>query len=143
MNQIKPYPLWIGHAGDSRDLRPALDAGIQALVELSREERPAGPPRDLIYCRFPLLDGVGNDENLLNLAINTLVSLVKMRVPTLLCCDYGLSRAPAVAAAALALVYHESLEDCLRHIAQEHRSDVSPGLWSEITHLIRRPPPAS
>jgi protein-tyrosine phosphatase len=141
MNQIKPYPLWLGHAGDGRDFRPALDAGIQALVELSREEAPTEPPRELIYCRFPLLDGVGNDEGLLDLAIGTLASLVRMRIPTLVCSSAGMSRSPAVAAAALALAHHESPEDCLQHVAQEHRSDVSPGLWSEITHLLRRQRP--
>ncbi len=142
MNQIKPYPLWIGHSGDGRDFRPVLDAGIQALVELSREELPADPPRDLIYCRFPLLDGLGNDEGLLDLTINTLAGLVRARIATLVCCDYGLSRSPAIAAAALALVYHESPEDCLQRIAQHHRSDVSPGLWNEITHLLRQGRPA-
>jgi protein-tyrosine phosphatase len=138
MNQIKPYPLWLGHAGDGRNFRPALDAGIQALVELSREEPPTEPPRELIYCRFPLLDGAGNDENLLNLAINTVAVLVRTRIPTLVCCSVGLSRSPAVAAAALALAHRESPEDCLRRVAMAHHSDVSPGLWTEITHLMRR-----
>ena len=96
-------------------------------------------PRDLIYCRFPLLDGAGNDANLLELAINTLAGLIRMRIPTLVCCDMGLSRSPAVAAAALALAAHrEAPEDCLQRVTQEHRSDVSPGLWSEITHLLRQ-----
>ncbi|HLJ97429.1 MAG TPA: hypothetical protein VKU02_29995 [Gemmataceae bacterium] len=137
MNQIKPYPLWLGHAGDGRDFRPALDAGIQALVELSREEPPADPPRDLIYCRFPLLDGAGNDEHQLELAIQTLAALVRMRIPTLVCCNVGLSRSPAIAAAALAQAHGETPEDCLRRVAMAHHSDVSPGLWSEITHLMR------
>lgn len=143
MNQIKPYPLWLGHAGDGRDFRPALDVGIQALVELSREELPTEPPRELIYCRFPLVDGPGNEESLLDLAINTLATLVRMRIPTLVCCDMGLSRSPAVAAAALALAHHETPEVCLQRVTHEHRSDVSPGLWSEITHLLRRAPGVS
>jgi protein-tyrosine phosphatase len=138
MNQIKPHALWVGHAGDRRDFRPALDAGIQALVELSREEPPSDPPRDLIYCRFPLLDGAGNDENLLDLAINAVASLIRMRIPTLVCCDMGLSRSPAVAAAALALAHREPPEACLKRVVVEHRSDVSPGLWNEITHFLRR-----
>ena len=138
MNQIKPHPVWLGHAGDSRDFRPVLDAGIQALVDLSREEPPCDPPRDLIYCRFPLVDGVGNEEGLLNLTIHTLTTLIKRRIPTLVCSNLGLSRSPAITAAALALAHHETLEDCLQRVAQEHHSDVSPGLWSEITHLLRR-----
>src|SRR5262249_44679935 len=112
-------------------------AGIQALVELAREEPSAEPPRELIYCRFPLLDGAGNDEGLLHLAIHTVSTLVKMRIPTLLCCNVGLSRSPAIAAAAVALAYQESPEDCLQRVAQAHHVDVSPGLWSEITHVLR------
>ena len=140
MNQITPYALWVGHVGDSRDFRPILDAGIQALVDLSREVPPTDPPRDLIYCRFPLLDGIGNEEGLLNLTISTLATLIRMRIPTLVCSDLGMSRSPAVAAAALAQAYHETPEDCLQRVAQVHHSDVSPGLWSEITHLLRRDP---
>jgi protein-tyrosine phosphatase len=140
MNQIKPYPLWLGHAGDGRDFRPVLDAGIQAWIDLSIEEPPTEPPRDLIYCRFPLLDGAGNDEALLQLAIRTLASLINMRIPTLVCSNLGMSRSPAIAAAALALAHHETPEDCLQRVAQEHHIDVSPGLWNEITHLLRREP---
>jgi protein-tyrosine phosphatase len=138
MNQIKPYPLWLGHAGDARNFRSALDAGIQALVDLSREEPPSEPPRELIYCRFPLLDGVGNEEGLLNLAIRTLAALIGMRIPTLVCSNLGLSRSPAVAAAALAIAHEESPEACLQRVLEHHHGDVSPGLWSEITHLLRK-----
>ena len=74
MNQIKPYALWLGHSGDHRDFRPVLDLGVQALVELALEEPPAHPPRELIYCRLPLLDGVGNEEGLLHLAISTVTA---------------------------------------------------------------------
>jgi protein-tyrosine phosphatase len=138
MNQIKPYVLWLGHAGDCHDFRPILDAGIQALVDLAREQAAVEPPRELIYCRFPLLDGVGNDESLLELAINTLATLIRTRIPTLVTCDFGLSRTPAVAAAALALAHQETPEDCLERVAKDHRIDVLPGLWSEITHVLRK-----
>jgi protein-tyrosine phosphatase len=138
MNQIKPYPLWLGHAGDARNFRSALDAGIQALVELAREEPPTDPPRELIYCRFPLLDGVGNDEGLLGLAVSTLASLIRMHIATLVCCDFGLSRGPAVTAAALAMAHNEPPEACLQRVMEHHHGDVSPGLWSEITHLLRK-----
>jgi protein-tyrosine phosphatase len=138
MNQIKPYPLWLGHADNGRDVRQVFEAGIQAVVDLAREQPAAKAPRELIYCRFPLVDGIGNDDALLDLAINTLATLIRTRIPTLVCCDFGLSRSPAVAAAALALAHHESPEDCLQRVAQQHRSDVLPGLWSEITHVLRK-----
>ena len=31
MNQVIPYKLWVGHAGDGRDFRRLLDAGIEAV----------------------------------------------------------------------------------------------------------------
>ncbi len=84
---------------------------------------------------------MGNDEGLLDLAISTLATLIRTRIPTLVCDDSGLSRAPAVAAAALALAHHEAPEACLWRVAQDHHSDVSPGLWSEIMHLMHRERP--
>jgi protein-tyrosine phosphatase len=136
MKQIPPYPLWLGHAGDGRDFKRVFDAGIKALVELAAEEPPSTAPRDLVYCRFPLLDGSGNDQTLLALAINTLASLLERQVPTLVGCGAGMSRSPAVAAAALALVYQEPPEDCLRQIVAQHPCDISPALWEEVTGFL-------
>lgn len=70
MHQIKPYSLWIGHAGDARDFEKAANCGIRAIVQLAMTEPPLQPPRELIYCRFPVLDGAGNDLDTLGLAIN-------------------------------------------------------------------------
>jgi protein-tyrosine phosphatase len=136
MNQIIPHLVWIGHAGETNNFRNLFDADIHAVVELAMEEPPAQPPREMIYCRFPLLDGSGNDSALLMLAIHTLSNLLERRVPTLVCCGAGLSRAPAVAAAALATVYQEAPEDCLKQLVQHHPSDVSAGLWNEIKGLL-------
>src|SRR4051812_36720706 len=69
MNQILPYPLWTGHAGDGRDYRRVLDHGIRAVVQLAAEEPPLQPPRELIYLRFPLNDGADNADDLLVLAV--------------------------------------------------------------------------
>jgi hypothetical protein len=85
-----------------------------------------------------LVDGVGNDEVVLNLAISTLATLIRMRIPTLVCSNLGLSRSPAMAAAALAMAHQESPEACLQRVVEHHHGDVSPGLWSEITHLLRK-----
>ena len=136
MQQIVPHLLWLGHAREGQEFRALFDAGVKALVELAAEEPPSAPPRELVYCRFPLLDSTGNDRHLLSLAINTVANLVEKRVPTLLCCSTGVSRSPAVAAAALALVYQEPPEDCLKQVAAHHPSDVSPGLWSEIIAFL-------
>ena len=56
MRQVPGYQLWLGHVGDARDLRTVISTGIMALVDLAVNEPPATVTRDLVYCRFPLLD---------------------------------------------------------------------------------------
>ncbi len=136
MNQILPYPLWLGHSGEGQDFKTIFDTGIKALVQLAAEEPPLQPPRELLYCRFPLLDGAGNRAELLFLAVSTVATLMKMRVPTMLICGAGMSRSPAVTAAALAMVHHEPPEKYLENVLEHHHGDVSPGFWNEITSLL-------
>jgi len=136
MRQIAPYDLWLGHAGDGRDFRQLLDLGIQAVVQLAVEEPPLALPRELIYCRFPLMDGPGNPPKLLALAVTTVANLLEKRVSTLVCCSGGMSRAPAVAAAALATVYQETPEDSLKQVAEQPPLDVNLGLWSELKQTV-------
>jgi hypothetical protein len=136
MNQIAPHPLWVGHAGAAADYRKIFDTGIRALVHLAAEELPAHPPRELIYTRIPLVDGPGNRTDILFLATSTVATLVRLRIPTLVFCGVGMSRSPAIAAAALAMIHQEAPEECLKRVTQHHPSDVSPGLWSEIAGLL-------
>jgi len=138
MRQILPYTLWLGHAGDAQDFKQIFDLGINALVQLAVEEAPLRPPRELIYCRFPLVDGPGNEVRLLSLAITTMANLIEKRESVLVCCGAGLSRSPAVAAAALSMVFQESPDDCLKQVAEHHPADVAPGLWQEIKTLLER-----
>jgi protein-tyrosine phosphatase len=132
MNQIKPYQVWIGHCGDARSANNVAQEGIRAVVQLAAEEPPEPLARDLIYCRYPLFDGTGNDDDLLDLAIRSVADLIERGVPTLVTCGVGVSRAPAIVAAALSLVHRSSLEDCLTEIVASHKADVSPGLWKEV-----------
>ncbi len=136
MNQILPYPLWLGHAGESRDFKKVFDLGVKAIVQLAAEEPSLQTPRELLFCRFPLLDGPGNRAELLFLAVSTVATLVKMRVPTLVTSGGGISRCPAVAAAALSMVHHEPPETYLEKVLEHHPGDVSPGFWQEITSLL-------
>ena|SRR5438105_2455834 len=136
MNQIKPHPLWVGHAGEGQAWQELFDKGIKAVVQLAAEEPAFQLPRELIYCRFPLVDGTGNDPNLLELATAGVAGLLKKELETLVCCGGGMSRSPAIAAAALATLGQATLEDCLKTVAAYHRSDVSPGLWSEIQQVF-------
>ena len=143
MRQVTPYWLWLGHAGDGRDFPALYDAGIRAVVQLALEEPARRPPRDLVYSRIPLLDGAGNTDDALFLAVRTVADLLRRRMPTLVCCGAGMSRAPAVVAAALALVEQAPPEDCLRRLAEQHHpTDVAPGLWNELLQLLNCNPEA-
>jgi hypothetical protein len=136
MRRIPPHALWIGHAGDGRDLRTVLSAGIAALIDLALEEPPVPVTREIVYCRFPLLDGAGNSPSLLRLALDTTAALLIAGVPTLVFCGAGMSRSPAVAAGALSLVAKRSPEECLADVARTGACDVSPLLWQEIKRAL-------
>ena len=132
IDRISPHPLWVGHAGDGRDFARLHDLGIEAVVQLAVEEPPLTPPRSLIYHRFPLLDGTGNAPAYLELAIGTIAELIRLGIPTLVCCGMGLSRSPAITATALARLEGVPPDDALRALADHHRMDISPGLWREV-----------
>jgi len=102
------------------------------VVQLAAEESPQSTPRELLYFRFPLLDGSGNRIEVMMLAVGTIATLLRLRVPTLVCCGMGLSRSPAVASVALAIVRREPPDEVLRMVAERHPVDVSPGFWREI-----------
>ena len=132
MRPIPPYSLWLGHVGDARDLRAILSAGIAALVDLSLNEPPVVVTRELVYCRFPLLDGSDNSPWLLRAAIDATAALLRANVPTLVFCSAGMSRTPAVAACAIARVTGRTPEECLAEIARAGRCDVSTTLWRDV-----------
>ena len=132
MRPIPPYSLWLGHVGDARDLRAILSAGIAAFVDLALNEPPVAVTRELVYCRFPLLDGADNPPWLLRAAVETTAALLRANVATLVFCSAGLSRTPAIAACALARVNSRSPEECLAEIARAGKCDVSTTLWREV-----------
>jgi hypothetical protein len=136
MNQIEGQPLWLGHAGEGRAYQQLFDAGIQAVVQVAAEEMPPQTPRELICCHFPVLDGTGNRGALLSLAVTTVAGFLRRHWPTLVCCGMGMSRAPAIAAVALAIVHGDAPETWLERISQHHPSDVSPGLWNELVAIV-------
>jgi protein-tyrosine phosphatase len=136
MREIPPYRLWLGHLGDVRDSRGVLAAGIAALVDLALNEPPIAAPRELVYCRFPLVDGAGNPAWLLKAAIETTTGFLKRNVPTLVYCGAGMSRSPAVAAAAISLVSGRPPDACLAMVVQSGPGDVSPTLWREIKAVL-------
>ena len=140
MRHIPPYALWLGHAGDGRDIRAVLDADILAVVDLALEEPPAHLTRELAYFRIPLNDGAGNPPWLLHIAVETVAMLLRSNTPALVCCSAGLSRSPVIASAAISVVSGQSGEDCLVQVAKAQPCDVSPGLWREIINMIANRP---
>jgi hypothetical protein len=136
MRSISSHRLWIGHAGDLRDPRGILDAEISAVIDLAADEPVAVLPRELVYLRFPILDGSGNTEWLLRAAIQTTAALLRDKVPIALCCSGGMSRSVLIAAAGLSLASGRDFDQALSEIAGGP-TDVSPALLAEIASLTR------
>ena len=136
MRKISGHLIWLGNAGDGRDYKRVLDTGIQAVVQLDAEEPVLALPRDLVYCHFPVVDGLGNDLNVLQLAITTVANLLEKKVPTLVVCGAGLSRLPAIAAAAIAVVLRKPADECLKEVAEHFPADVAPALWDEVKRVV-------
>jgi protein-tyrosine phosphatase len=136
MRQIADSSLFIGHAGDLHDVRSLHAAGIAAVLDLAANEPPATLTRDLIYCRLPLVDGAGNPEWLLRAAVVLLASFEREKIPCATCCSGGMSRSPAIAAAALAAARSIPAKVALEQVAAAGPIDVSPGLWRDVEAAI-------
>jgi protein-tyrosine phosphatase len=136
MKEVLAGRLWTGNAFEARDVRRVLDLGVTAVVDLAIEEPPILFPRDIVYCRLSLMDGSDNISELVALAIGTVVKLVNCNFPTLAACSGGMSRSPAIAAAAIARLDNISLEVAMLRIAAMGPCDVSPGLW-RVIHSVQ------
>ena len=136
MREIIPGKVWLGNAGDGRDPARLLEAGIGAVINLAVEEPLPVLPRTMTYCHFPIMDGAQECEGVLAAAIQTLVSLLRNQVPTLVHCGAGMSRSPAIVAAALAIVEGGSPEEKLRQVVSGQPHDVSPQLWQAVRMVI-------
>ncbi len=136
MRRVAGRTLWLGHAGDLRDPRAVLAAGIEAVVELADSEQLAILPRELIRCRFPLSDGGPNPPWLLRLAAESVAALLRAGVPTLVCCAGGMSRSVCVAAGGVALADGRSLGEALTAVVGSEPADVSPGLLAQVRDAL-------
>lgn len=136
MREIIPQTLWIGNARDARNVKSVLDLGISAIIDLAMEEPPVTFPREIVYCRLPLVDGEENNLPVLQTAIETLVRFIEAEVATLVACSGGMSRSPAIVAAALSKINATSFDEAIKQIASIGPCDVAPGLWNEIQTLL-------
>ncbi len=135
MRRVGEYPLWIGTARDARDLRAVLDAGIEAIVDLAMDEPPVQLlTRELVYLRFPLIDGPGNPTWSLRTATTVLVELVQAGVPTLVACGAGMSRSPCLAASAIAAIEQRPMASVLALMSGP--IDASPELMRELIGVL-------
>jgi protein-tyrosine phosphatase len=136
MRRVGEYPLWIGTARDARDLRAVLDAGIEAIVDLAMDEPPVQPTRELVYLRFPLVDGGGNPPWLLSTTVWGVAGLLRAKCPTLVACSAGMSRSVAIAAAAIMGAGlspgHGSGDEALDLVRGSGPGDLHPQLWDEV-----------
>ena len=132
MNQLSPFTLWVGNASDSRNLAVISDHEIQHVVQLAIEEPIPSLPREVNLIRIPLTDSNDNEPFALQFAIKTVSELIQSKRRTLICCSAGLSRSPATAACALAVVQEKHPDECLNDISKLIRTDVSPGLWKDL-----------
>ena len=132
MREIIPHRLWIGNARDARDVKSVLDLGISAVIDLAIEEPPILFPREIVYCRLPLIDGDENNQPVLQTAIATVARFIQTEEPTLVACSGGMSRSPAIVAAALSKIKSLSFEQAIKQVAATGPCDVAPGLWNQI-----------
>jgi protein-tyrosine phosphatase len=139
MNQMRDIHqdlLWIGNAVDIRTPEKLFDVGISAVVDVAYEELPAQLPRGLIYCRFPINDGGGNDPAVLRQAVQTIYDLIAAGTRTIVACSVGMSRSPAIAVAALSVYLAEAPVDIILRLRESAPLDVSGQLWSDVVGIL-------
>ena len=136
MREIIPNVLWIGNAFDARNVKVVMDAGFQVVVDLAIEESPIQLPREVVYCRFPLLDGEGNSPVVMKSAIDLIGSLVIARLKTLVACSGGMSRSPLIASAVIAQVESIDFDDAIRRVTRTGPCDMSPNLCAAVKQLL-------
>jgi hypothetical protein len=137
MRRIDGYPLWIGTARDARAIKEVLNAGIEAIVDLAMLCEPVKPTRELVYLRFPMVDGGGNPSWLLCSAVDAVAGLLRLGVPTLVSCDGGMSR--SVVIAAMVMWFHKPIgspEEMLQKVTETGPADVHPALWADVKRHV-------
>ncbi len=138
MYEIQPKLLWIGNAHDIREPGPLFDTGIAAVVDVAYEEVPSLLPRQMIYCRFPLNDGGGNELKLLLQTVQTLLDLLAAEIPTIVACSAGMSRSPTIVSFALAAHLSQLPEEVIERISKIRSLEVKPELWNDVGKIFGR-----
>ncbi len=132
MHEVITNQLWLGTAADARNFQGIVERGIISVVDLAMEEATIHFPRDIVYCRIPLVDGGGNRPEIIMVAVQLTSSLIATGVPTLVACSAGMSRSPAIVAAAIANIGDATMQEALEEITAGVAHDVSTSLWAEV-----------
>jgi protein-tyrosine phosphatase len=135
MHELCSGLLWIGNAGDILELQSVFDAGIRAIIDVAYEEAVSSVPRQLVYCRFPLNDGGGNDRKVILNALHTATNLLRSGIPTIIACSAGMSRSPTIAAFALASLQSQDPETMIQRIGEIRSLELNPELWSDVRNV--------
>jgi len=61
--------------------------------------------------------------------------MIRNEIQTVVACSAGMSRAPTVAAASIALLTNRDPDECLIEIIADSPNDVSPILWTHIKRV--------
>src|SRR5262249_23963189 len=91
-------------------LLPCFRSGT---AQVECEDTTVTVPRQLAFCRFPLVDGPDNPKSSLCAAVSTTALFLRQQRPTMVACSAGISRSVAVASAALAIVSGRNPDYCL------------------------------
>ena len=135
MREVLPERLWLSNAVEVGDVRRVLSFGVEALVDLAADEPIlVHLPRDLVYLRFPLVDGDGNNSSVIQAAVDVASHFVKTEIPTVVFCSAGLSRSPCIVAAAIAKARGIDPHTSLEQVVKDPPSDISPLLWQSIVN---------
>ena len=135
MREVLVDRLWTANAREARDTQLLFSLDISAVVDLAYEEPLAQLPRQLVYCRFPIVDGPGNDLSLLRLALLTTVELIKTDARTVVACSAGMSRSPTIAICALAIHLRKRPEALLAEMNADSALELHGELWTTVSQI--------
>ncbi|MCA9214577.1 MAG: dual specificity protein phosphatase family protein [Planctomycetales bacterium] len=138
MTEVLQNSLWLGNAMDIRDSRRLFDLGIEAVVDVAAEEPPAQLPRQMIYCRFPLNDGTGNNPFVLRQTVQTIVDCLVHEKKTVVACSAGMSRSPTVSAFAIGVFMDRNPEEIVAEIAMNRSLEINRLLWSDVATISQK-----
>jgi len=129
MNKIRPN-LYVGNMQDAKVAQPLTDAGITAILNVSYEnDDPVYFVKQMRYIKIGLADSSENTKYMRDLAINALVALLNEGETVLVHCSAGVSRAPFVAAQALAKIENKDPDLMLQEIRNERTIVIKGALW--------------